>query len=103
MTFQRICRAYQQNLQHTRAQSDATAELSLHPHLRTFLEKTAESLEHEITITSEPRTLEIGRPDFVVKSGLLPVGYIESGGYSRGTETLRLMEEIDEIVEEFLI
>ena len=88
MTFQQICRTYQQNLQHTRTQSDATAELSLHPHLRMFLEKTAEFLGHEITITSEPRRLEIGRPDFVVKSGLLPVGYIEAEAYGRDLDAL---------------
>ena len=44
MPFQQICRTYQQNIQHTHAQSDATAELSLQPHLKTFLEKTAEFL-----------------------------------------------------------
>lgn len=88
MTFQQICRTYQQSIQHTHTQSDATAELSLHPHLRTLLEKTAELLEREITITSEPRRLEIGRPDFVVKSGLLPVGYIEAEAYGRDLDAL---------------
>ena len=88
MSFQQICRTYQQNIQHTRAQTDATAELSLQPHLRTLLEKTAKLLDHEITITSEPRRLEIGRPDFVVKSGLLPVGYIEAEAYGRDLNAL---------------
>ena len=88
MSFQQIRRTYQQNIQHTRAQSDATAELSLQPHLRTLLEKTAELLECEITITSEPRRLEIGRPDFVVKNGLLPVGYIEAEAYGRDLDAL---------------
>ena len=37
MPFQQICRTYQQNIQHTHAQNDATAELSLHPYLKTFL------------------------------------------------------------------
>ena len=86
MSFQQICRTYQQNIQHTHAQTDATAELSLHPHLRTFVEKTAEFLGHEITVTSEPRTLKIGRPDFVVKKSLLPVGYIEAEAYGRELE-----------------
>lgn len=88
MTFQQIRHTYQQNSQHLHAQSDATVELSLHPYLRTFLEKTAEFLGHEITITSEPRTLEIGRPDFVVKNGLLPVGYIEAEAYARDLDAL---------------
>ncbi len=107
MTFQQICRIYQQNIQHTRAQNDATAELSLHPHLKTFLEKTAEFLEHEITIMSEPRRLEIGRPDFVVKSGLLPVGYVEAEAYGRDLDALtghaqtqneRFIENLDNFI-----
>ena len=107
MTFQQICRTYQQDIQGTHAQTDATAELSLHPHLRTFVEKTAEFLGHEITITSEPRRLEIGRPDFVVKSGLLPVGYIEAEAYDRDLDTLtghaqtqneRFIENLDNFI-----
>ena len=47
MSFQQIRRTYHQNIQHTHTQSDATAELSLHPHLRTFVEKTTEFLGHE--------------------------------------------------------
>ncbi len=107
MTFQQICRTYQQSIQHTHTQSDATAELSLHPHLRTLLEKTAELLEHEITITSEPRRLEIGRPDFVVKNGLLPIGYIEAEAYDRDLDALtghaqtqneRFIENLDNFI-----
>ena len=107
MTFQQICRTYQQNIQGTHTQSDATAELSLHPHLKTFLEKTVEFLGHEITITSEPRTLEIGRPDFVVKSGLLPVGYIEAEAYDKDLDALtghaqtqneRFIENLDNFI-----
>ena len=107
MSFQQICRTYYQNIQYTHAQSDATAELSLHPHLRTFLEKTAELLEHKITIMSEPRGLEIGRPDFVVKSGLLPVGYIEAEAYDSNLDALtghaktqneRFIENLDNFI-----
>ena len=107
MSLQQICRTYQQNIQSTRTQSDATAELSLQPHLRTFLEKTAEFLGHEITVMSEPRTLEIGRPDFVVKSGLLPVGYIEAEAYDRDlnaltghakTQNERFIENLDNFI-----
>ena len=107
MTFQQIRRIYQQDIQGTHAQSDATAELSLHPHLRTFVEKTAEFLGHEIAITSEPRRLEIGRPDFVVKNGLLPVGYIEAEAYGRDLDALtghaqtqneRFIENLDNFI-----
>ncbi len=107
MPFQQICRTYQQNIQHTHAQRDATDELSLHPHIRTFLEETAKLLEYEITIISEPRTLEIGRPDFVVHSGLLPVGYIEAEAYGRNLDALtghakaqneRFIENLDNFI-----
>ena len=107
MSFRQICRTYHQNIQHTHAQSTATDELSLHPHLRTFLEETAELLEYEITIISEPRTLEVGRPDFVVHSGLLPIGYIEAEGYGRDLDNLtghaktqneRFIENLDNFI-----
>ena len=107
MPFQQVCRTYQQSIRHTYAQSDSTDELSLYPHLRTFLEKTAELLEHEITIISEPRTLEVGRPDFVVSSGLFPVGYIEAEAYERNLEALtghaktqneRFIENLDNFI-----
>ena len=107
MTFQQICHTYQQNIQGTHAQTDATAELSLQPHLKTFLEKTAEFLGHEITVTSEPRKLEVGRPDFVVQSGLLPVGYIEAEAYGRDLDALtghaktqneRFIENLDNFI-----
>ena len=107
MPFQQICRTYQQDIQSTHAQSDATAELSLHPHLKTFLEKTAEFLDNEITVMSEPRRLEIGRPDFVVKSGLLPVGYVEAEAYGRDlnaltghakTQNERFIENLDNFI-----
>ena len=107
MTFQQICRTYQQNIQGTHAQTDATAELSLQPHLKTFLEKTAEFLGHEITVISEPRKLEVGRPDFVVQSGLLPVGYIEAEAYGRNLDALtghaktqneRFIENLDNFI-----
>ena len=107
MSFQQICRTYQQDIQSTHAQNDATAELSLHPYLKTFLEKTAEFLGNEITVMSEPRRLEIGRPDFVVKSGLLPVGYVEAEAYGRDlnaltghakTQNERFIENLDNFI-----
>ena len=107
MTFQQILRTYQQNIQGTHAQSDATAELSLQPHLQTFLEEAAEFLEHEIAIISEPRRLEVGGPDFVVKSGLLSVGYIEAEAYDRDLDALtghaqaqneRFIENLDNFI-----
>ncbi len=107
MPFQQICHTYHQNIQHTHAQSTATAELSLHTHLKAFLEETAELLGYAITITHEPRRLEVGRPDFVVSSGLLPVGYIEAEAYRRPLDALtghakaqneRFIENLDNFI-----
>ena len=56
---------------------------------------------------SEPRRLEIGRPDFVVKSGLLPVGYVEAEAYGRDlnaltghakTQNERFIENLDNFI-----
>ena len=107
MSFQQICRTYHQNIQQTHEQSDATAELSLHTHLKAFLEEIAELLGYAITITHEPRRLAIGRPDFVVNSGLFPVGYIEAEAYGRNLDALtghaqtqneRFIENLDNFI-----
>ena len=107
MSFQQICRTYRQNIQQTREPGDATAELSLHGHLKNFLEQTAELLGYTITITHEPRRLEIGRPDFIVRDGLFPLGYIEAEAYDRNldrltghaaTQNTRFIENLDNFV-----
>ena len=107
MSFQQICRTYRRNIQQTREQGDATDELSLHGHLKDFLEQTAELLGYTITITHEPRQLEIGRPDFVVRDSLFPLGYIEAEAYDRNLDRLtghaaaqntRFIENLDNFV-----
>jgi predicted helicase len=107
MSFQQICRTYRQNIQQTREQGDATDELSLHGHLKDFLEQTAALLGYTITITHEPRQLEIGRPDFVVKDSLFPLGYIEAEAYDRNLDRLtghaavqnaRFIENLDNFI-----
>ena len=107
MSFQQICRTYRQNIQQTREHGDATAELSLHGHLKDFLKQTAEHLGYTITITHEPRQLAIGRPDFVVREGLFPLGYIEAEAYHRNLDALtghaaeqnaRFIENLDNFI-----
>ena len=88
MSFQQICNTYQQNIKHTYAENDATSELSLHTHLKTFLEKVVVLHGHDLTITHEPRRLDIGRPDFVVKGGSFPIGYVEAEAYNRNLDKL---------------
>ena len=107
MSFQQICGTYRQNIQQTREQSDATPELSLHIHLQNFLEQAAELLGYVITITHEPQQLEIGRPDFVVRDSLFPLGYIEAEAYDRNLDRLtghaaaqnaRFIENLDNFI-----
>lgn len=91
MSFQTHCNEYLQNIHHTQSSLNATPELSLLPHLKTFLEQL--TLEHfersNITFTLEPRRIDqIGRPDIITLDGLLPIGYIEAEEYGRDLNNL---------------
>ncbi len=86
MNFQEHCKQYIQKINQTRSSSDATPELSLHSHLHEFLEYVTTDADcfdkPEITFTLEPKTIvKIGRPDFIAKEGMLPIGYIEAEKY----------------------
>ncbi len=79
MHFQHLCNTYLRELQVTRDNTLATDELSLHASLKTFLEQSADYFgQTTVTLTHEPRQLEVGRPDFIAMDGLLPIGYIEA-------------------------
>ena len=89
MNFQTHCDGYLQAIHRTQANPDATPELSFFPHLQTFLEGIV--VNHfertTITFTQEPRILDqIGRPDFIARDGLLPIGYIEAEAYDRNLD-----------------
>ena len=91
MPFQTHCDRYLERIDQTRSNPDATPELSLHPHLKTFLEEiAAEHFERsDITFTLEPKNIDqIGRPDIIAKDGLLPLGYIEAERYGRDLDRL---------------
>lgn len=87
MSFQTHCDQYIQNINDTRSNPSATPELSLLPHLNTFLQQT--TVQHfdrpNIRFTLEPRTInQVGRPDIIATDGLLPIGYFE--GEKDGTD-----------------
>ena len=91
MPFQTHCDRYLQQINQTRSNPDATPELSLLPHLKTFLEEiAAEHFERpDITFTLEPKNIDqIGRPDFIAKDRLLSIGYIEAEAYGRDLNNL---------------
>ncbi len=83
MNFQRHCDRYLQRIRQTQSDPNATPELSLLPHLKTFLEDVTANADFfdnpNIRFTLEPRTInQIGRPDIIATDGLLPIGYIEA-------------------------
>ena len=109
MSFQIHCGRYLQDIYRTQANPDATPELSFFPHLQTFLEGIVNHFERTtITFIQEPRRIDqIGRPDFIARDGLLPIGYIEAEAYGRdldgltghaATQNARFIENLDNFV-----
>ena len=112
MNFQTHCDRYLQNIYQTQTTSEATPELSLFPHLQTFLEGIFRDTDcfdrGTVTLTQEPRQLDqIGRPDFIAMDGLLPIGYIEAERYGRDLDNLtghaeaqnaRFIENLDNFI-----
>ena len=107
MQFQHLCNTYLRELLETRHNTLATEELSLHASLKAFLEQSAACLGHAITLTHEPRQLDIGRPDFIATEGLLPIGYIEAEKFGTDLNTLtghareqntRFIENLDNFI-----
>ncbi|MDE0016844.1 MAG: N-6 DNA methylase, partial [Candidatus Poribacteria bacterium] len=109
MNFQTHCDRYLQNIHRTQTSTEATPELSLYPHLQTFLEKLCVDLGRDtVQLTQEPRQLEqVGRPDFIAIDGVLPVGYIEAEAYGRDLDALtghaaaqnaRFIENLDNFI-----
>jgi len=110
MNFQTRCEQYLQDLRRTQANPDATPELSLFPHLQKFLEEVTRNYfsRDTITFTQEPRKIDqIGRPDFIARDGLLPLGYIEAEAYGRNLNNLtghaaaqnaRFIENLDNFI-----
>ena len=110
MSFQTYCSRYLQNIHRTQTNTQATPELSLFPHLQTFLEElfVGHFDRDTIRLTQEPKGLDqIGRPDFIAIDGLLPIGYIEAEEYGRDLNRLtghareqnqRFIENLDNFI-----
>ncbi len=108
MHFQHLCNTYLRELQETRNNTLATDELSLHGCLKTFLEQSAACFgQTTVTLTHEPRQLEVGRPDFIAMDGLLPIGYIEAEKFGIDLDALtghareqnaRFIENLDNFI-----
>ena len=108
MHFQHLCNTYLRELLETRDNTLATDELSLHASLKTFLEQSAACFgQTTLTLTHEPRQLEVGRPDFIAMDGLLPIGYIEAEKFGIDLDALtghakeqnaRFIENLDNFI-----
>ena len=110
MNFQIRCDHYLREVHRTHATPDATPELSFFPHLQAFLEDIAANHfeSSTITFTQEPRSIDqIGRPDFIARDGLLPIGYVEAEAYRRNlnnltghseTQNARFIENLDNFI-----
>ena len=88
MSFQTIINRYLRNVRRIQSEPNATAELSLHGCIEGLLKETAAFLSHDITIIHEPRRLDVGKPDFIVQDGLLPVGYVEVEAFGTDLDAL---------------
>ena len=108
MNFQNVCDTYLQDILRTHENPLATGEFSLHRHLTTFLEQAAVCLGHNITITHEPRLLDIGRPDFIATdTSQNAVGSIEAETFGTDldaltghakTQNARFIENVDNFI-----
>ena len=86
--FQTLCRDYLVELREARSDPQATPELSLRPALDSFLKSAAGLSGRDIVFISEGKKLTEGRPDFVLTSGGLPVGYVEAEKYELDLDKL---------------
>jgi len=81
--------SYIQTLQKKLAAGDATE----HTH-RSALETLVESLVSGITATNEPKHIECGAPDFILRKGSVTVGYIEAKDVGENLDKAEKSEQL---------
>ena len=81
--------SYIQILQKKLAAGDATE----HTH-RSALETLVESLVSGITATNEPKHIECGAPDFILRKGSVTVGYIEAKDVGENLDKAEKSEQL---------
>lgn len=65
-----------------------------HTH-RPALKDLMEGLDTEITATNEPKRVACGAPDFVVKKGVLSIGYIEAKDIGKSLDEAESSEQLE--------
>ncbi len=73
-----LIRTYLEELAQQLDQARSTPELSLRNALHNLLSGMAALHPTELNITGEPKREVYGQPDFIVNTGLLPVGHVEA-------------------------
>ena len=71
------------------AQGDATE----HTH-RSALEDLVESLASSISATNEPKHIECGAPDFVIRKGATTIGYIEAKDVGKSLDEVEKLPQL---------
>ena len=87
--FQLLCRDYLSELRAARANPQATPELSLRPALDTFLKAAAGLSGRDTSFVSEGKKIVVGRPDFILTTQDLPMGYVEAEKYDLELDNLK--------------
>jgi predicted helicase len=83
-----------QNYIHSIERKLATGDATEHTH-RSALEALVESLAEGITATNEPRHIECGAPDFILRKGPVAVGYIEAKDIGKSLDEVEKSEQLN--------
>jgi predicted helicase len=78
---------------HTIEKKLALGDATEHTH-RSALETLVESLDSGITATNEPKHIECGAPDFILRKGSVTVGYIEAKDIGKSLDETEKSEQL---------
>ena len=71
----------------------ALGDATEHTH-RSALETLVESLDSGITATNEPKHIECGAPDFILRKGSVTIGYIEAKDIGKSLDEVEKSEQL---------
>jgi len=83
-----------QNYIHTIEKKLTAGDSTEHTH-RSALETLVESLVSGITATNEPKHIECGAPDFILRKGSVTVGYIEAKDIGKSLDEVEKSEQLN--------
>jgi len=83
-----------QNYIHAIEKKLALGDATEHTH-RSSLETMVESLAEGITATNEPKHIECGAPDFILRKGSVTIGYIEAKDIGKSLDEVEKSEQLN--------